>query len=147
MSYITNADIQQRLGPQAYIQLTDDAGSGSASEEVVNEARIAAETEIDSHLAARYRTPVNTAGEPAVAAVLAALALDLVSYRLHLRRPPVPPDVARRRDECLAWLAAVTGGGVHLPALAPLAASTSQGLVARIDGPPRQMTRDTLDAL
>ena len=30
MAYVTNADIEERLGSRTYVQLTDDAGTGSA---------------------------------------------------------------------------------------------------------------------
>ncbi len=147
MSYVSNADIQQRLGTAAYIQLTDDDGTGSADESVVDEARISAEAEIDSHLAGRYATPVDATGEPAVAAVLASMALDLASYRLHLRRVPVPADVIRRREESMAWLRAVAAGQAHLPALTPPTAARAQGIVAQIAGPQRRMTREALEGL
>ena len=48
MSYITNSDIELRLGTSRYIQLTDDTGSGSADTNIVDEARQGAEGEVDS---------------------------------------------------------------------------------------------------
>ena len=43
MAYISNTDIPTRLGSAVYVQLTDDAGTGSANTAVVDEARAGAE--------------------------------------------------------------------------------------------------------
>lgn len=144
MPYITNADIELRLGSQAYIELTDDAGTGSANESVVDEARLCAEAEADSHLATRYRTPVDLTGQPGVAAALRAFVLDIAVYRLHGRRPPVPSDVVRRYQEAAAWLARVASGAAQLPATLPQAEPIALGIVAERSSSERTMTRDSL---
>ncbi len=144
MAYVTNADIEERLGTTACVQLTDDAGTGSADLDRVNEARLAAEGEADSYLARRIAVPVDLARRPELAAVLRGVVLDLVSYRLHGRRPPVPPDVARRRDEAVRWLERVARGDVLLPAMAEPPPNPAAGLAGAAVGAPRTMTRDTL---
>ena len=45
MSYITNVDIEERLGTALYTQLTDDTGTGSADTDVVDSSRDEAEGE------------------------------------------------------------------------------------------------------
>ncbi len=87
MPYVTNADIEERLGTLAYVQLTDDTGSGAADLDKVNEARLGAEGEVDSYLAARYAVPVDLVAHPELSAVLRTFVLDLVEYRLRNRRP------------------------------------------------------------
>lgn len=145
MSYVTNSDIQSRLGSQAYIQLTDDAGSGSADTAKVDEARLGAEGEVNSYLATRYATPVDLTNEPEVQAVLKSFVLDLVSYRLHSRRPPVPADMVRRREEAVTWLSRVASGIVQLPSAITLAESASMGSLPQSAGPARSMTRENLE--
>ncbi len=147
MSYITNGDIEKRLGTALYIELTDDTGGGSADPVKVDEARLAAEGEVNSHLAARYQTPVSLASEPTVAAVLRGVALDLAVYRMHLRKPPVPADVVRARADAVAWLEGVAAGSIHLPAMSPLQGSEAGGIVAEKAGPQRTMTRDGMKDL
>ena len=61
MAYISNADLQERLGASAYVQLADDNGDGAADVGVVDEVRLAAEGEVNSHLARRYATPIDLA--------------------------------------------------------------------------------------
>ena len=142
MSYITNSDIEKRLGTQAYVQLTDDEASGSADAARVEEARLGAEGEANSYLSARYAVPVDLTAHPELAAVLKSFVLDLAEYRLHARRPPIPPDIVRRRAEAAAWLSAVAMGVVHLPAATAVPADASRAPLAEAVGPPRVFRRD-----
>lgn len=147
MAYITNEDIQSRIGPAAYVQLTDDTGTGSADTAKVDEARLGAEGEANSYLAARYAVPVDLTGEAQLAATLKSFVLDIAAYRLHTRRPPVPDDIVRRREEAVTWLVRVASGLVQLPAALALAENGALGIVARAVGPSRSMTRETMDSL
>lgn len=142
MSYVSNSEIESWIGTDAYIALTDDTGSGHADEDKVDAVRQASEGEVNSYLATRYRTPVDCTDNPEVAAALKGVVLDLVAYRLHGRRPPVPEDVARRRDEAVAWLARVAEGLAQLPSITPLPETGSVGITGRAAGPNRAMTRE-----
>jgi phage gp36-like protein len=147
MSYITNADIETRLGTAAYVELTDDDGTGSADLAKVDEARLGAEGEANSYLATPYAVPVIIASDPEAASVLRTFVLDLAAYRLHCRRPPVPADVVRRREEAVTWLGRVASGVVQLPAATAPRANPALGLVAQTSGPPRALTRESLGDL
>jgi phage gp36-like protein len=144
MAYITNSDIQAWIGTAAYIQLTDDANTGSADAAKVDEARVGAEGEANSYLATRYSVPVDLTGETQVAAVLRNFVLDLAAYRLHSRRPPVPVDVVRRREEAVTWFSRLASGLVQLPSGAEVPENTALGLVGENSGFERTMTRETL---
>lgn len=147
MSYVTNSDITNWMGSATVIQLTADGGSGSANEDRITEARQGAEGEANSYVARRYATPVVLTGESEVAAVLRTFVLDLAAYRLHGRKPPIPPDVVRRREEAIEWLARVASGLVQLPAVAAPASPTSLGTLANVGGGERMMTRDALEQI
>lgn len=142
MGYITNAEIERRLGSPAYVQLTDDADTGVADAAVVDEARLAAEGEVNSYLARRVSVPVDLSRYAASVDAIRSAAMDLAAYRLHLRRPPVPADIVRRRREAVAWLEGVANGSVMLESVTDSA--TTDGMIS---GPPRVMTRDSLDNL
>ncbi|MGB9623776.1 MAG: phage protein Gp36 family protein [Phycisphaerae bacterium] len=144
MGYITNADVEERLGSSTYVQLTDDAGTGTADEDKVNEARLGAEGEVNSYLSRRVAVPVDLAGRPELAGTLRSVVLDLVEYRLRGRRPPVPAGVSRRRDEAVQWLERVAAGEVLLPAQAEMAANPVTGAMAASTGATRAMTREML---
>ena len=147
MAYVTNNDIEERLGTAAYIQLTDDTGTGSADIDKVDEARLGAEGEVNSYLGRRYAVPIDLAAHAEVADVLKSFVLDLVEYRLHSRRPPVPSAVSSKRNQAIAWLDRVAGAEVVLPSVEPLAENPAKGLAAETLSNERFFTRDELDNL
>ena len=144
MGYITNADIEERLGSVAYVQLADDDGNGVAEVGVVDEARLGAEGEVNSYLGRRYSVPVSLTTHPDLADVLASFTLDLAEYRLRLRRPPVPDDARRRRDQAIEWLTRVAEGRIELPSAVGVAASSARGTIAATTGEKRLLTRNEL---
>ena len=144
MAYITNADIQERLGNATYVQLTDDDGDGSADVGVVNEARLAAEGEVNSHLARRYLVPINLITHADLANLLASITLDLAEHRLRARRPPVSEDARLRQSQALDWLQRVADGRIDLPSTTPIASNTTRGTLGRVSGEERLLSRDEL---
>ena len=147
MSYVSTDDVQERLGDQLYIELTDDQGSGSADLDKVNEAIDGAEGEVNSYLGRRYAVPVSLSGQSMIEEVLKSFVLDLVEHRLHSRRPPVPEDVRRKRSQALTWLQRVAEGEIVLPTATTVPGSTGVGLPGRASGAPRELTRDELSSL
>ena len=142
--YVTNDDIELRLGTARYIQLTDDAGTGSPDPAVADEARLGAEGEADSFLARRYAVPIDTAEHPQTAAVLKSIVLDLIEYRLHARRPPVPSDVSAKGAAAVAYLKRIADGQAHLPSAGPIAANPASGPRAAITGNAKILDADEL---
>ena len=62
MAYITNADIEERLGSATYVQLADDDGDNVADVGVVDEARLGADGEVSSYLGRRFQLPIDPVG-------------------------------------------------------------------------------------
>ena len=147
MSYITNSDIETRLGTSVYVQLADDTGSGSADPNIVDEARTSAEGVANSYLARRYAVPVDLTTHPDLDDVLSGIVLDLAVHRLCARRPPIPADVVRHHAAALAWLEQVAAGQVVLPAAIEVAGNTAGGPVAEVSGAKRVVTRSELEGL
>ncbi|MCH8853744.1 MAG: DUF1320 domain-containing protein [Planctomycetes bacterium] len=147
MAYVTNNDIEERLGTAAYIQLTDDTGSGSADIDKVDEARLGAEGEVNSYLGRRYAVPIDLTAHAEVADVLKSFVLDLVEYRLHSRRPPVPSAVSSKRNQAIAWLDRVARADVVLPSVDPILENSATGISAETSSNERFFTRDDLDNL
>jgi phage gp36-like protein len=142
MAYITNVDIQTRLGAATYVQLSDDNGDGVADAAVVDEVRMAAEGELNSYLAVRHSVPVDVVVHSELAGLLKSAALDLAEYRLRLRRPPLPEDARRRRDQTVDWLRLIAVGTVALPSLS---APAGKGTVAQASGAARLLSRAELE--
>lgn len=144
MPYITNTDIQTRLGASAYVQLTDDAGTGNANEAVVDEARLGAEGQLDAYLARRYAVPIDLTQHAELSGLLRSIALDLAEHRLRLRRPPIPQEATSRRDAAVTWLLQVALGQINLPAVTTPATSPLGDITPRVTGAERVFTRDEL---
>ncbi|MBN1344513.1 MAG: DUF1320 domain-containing protein [Phycisphaerae bacterium] len=142
MGYVTNADIEARLGSRAYVELTDDDGTGTADLEKVDEARLGAEGEVDSYLARQYAVPVDVTVDETLAGLLKSVTLDLVVFRLHCRRPPVPEDVLDCRDAAIAWLGRVAEGEVVLQTSTELPAGETRGLRGIASGHRRVLTEE-----
>lgn len=144
MAYLTNTDIQLRLGDATYVQLTDDDGNGSADTAVVDEARLAAEGQVNGILARRFQVPIDVSVHTELADVLKSVTLDVVEHRLRSRRPPVPDDARRLYEQAIAWLHGVAEGLIDLPAASEIATNVTRGPVAASRGEPRLLTRDEL---
>ena len=144
MAYISNADIEERLGAQTYVQLADDDGDAVADVGVVNEARLGAEGEVNSYLARRYRLPIDLAAHPELADILATITLDLVEFRLHTRRPPVSDAVVQKQHRALQWLQRIADGTIDLPSLSELPAGGLRGLQAGWTSADRTLSREEL---
>jgi phage gp36-like protein len=145
MAYITNTDIEVRLGHAAYVQLADDDGNGAADTGVVDEARLAAEGEVNSFLALRHATPIDVAVYSELADLLKSVSLDLAEYRLRLRRPPVSEDARRRREQTIEWLRRIGDGTVALPSLSAVPTTTARGTIAKAIGAERLLSRGELE--
>ncbi len=144
MAYITNADIEERLGSTTYVQLTDDDGDDVADTGVVDEARLAAEGEVNSYLARRYQVPIDVSQHSELADLLTSITLDLVEYRLRSRRPPVAQDAVDRHGKTLQWLKGVAGGHIELPSATLLAENAALGTLGEAVGEDRLLSREEL---
>ncbi len=144
MGYITNAEIEERVGSAALVQLADDDGNGVADTGVVDEARLGAEGEVNSYLARRHQVPIDLVAHAELSDVLASVTLDLAEYRLRVRRPPVSEDARRRREQAIDWLSKVADGRIDLPSLSPVAASAARSTIAQSIGEERLLTREEL---
>ncbi len=147
MAYVTNTDIEERLGTAAYVQLTDDTGSGSADIDKVDEARLGAEGEANSYLGRRYAVPIDLTAHAEVADVLKSFVLDLVEYRLHARRPPIPDDVIAKMKQATSWLERVAKSEVVLPSVDPILENPATGITGETSSNERIFTRDELENL
>jgi len=147
MSYILSDDIELRMGTELLTRLTDDEATGAVVTAVVDEARLGAIGEVNSYLARRYRVPIDLVRHPELADLLRSVSLDVVEYRLHARKPPVPSDVLLRHRNALNWLSQAATGHVVLPSVAPIAANAATGQPAAIAGDTATFSRDELESL
>ena len=81
MPYCTQSDILEQLDSEILVQLTDDAGTGSADASVVERAIADADSEIDAYCGRRYTVPF-----AAVPGIIRKLSVDIAIYHLYGRR-------------------------------------------------------------
>ena len=144
MSYLTNTDIENRVGTTAYVQLADDDGDNQADLVVVDEARLGAEGEVNSYLARRFAVPIDLVLHPELSSLLKSITLDLVEMRLRARRPPAPEATMRRHDDAMAWLRGVAAGTIALPSASSISPTDLQGPTVLTSGEERILSHDEL---
>lgn len=86
MSYITQQDLEDELGTDLLVQLTDDLQSGEIGEKVVNSAISYAVGTFDSYARTRYTIPVP------ITEKVKMTCLDLAIYKLRKRRATTVED-------------------------------------------------------
>ena len=80
--YVTLDDLYSRLSQEVLVQLTDDAKTGAIVTDRVDEAIEFAQSEIDAALRTQYSLPLVEPFPP----ILKQIGIDIVVYRLYLRR-------------------------------------------------------------
>ncbi|MCX5785670.1 MAG: DUF1320 domain-containing protein [Elusimicrobia bacterium] len=81
MDYCAAEDLTERLSNDELIQLTDDANTGVANQDIIAKAISAAQDTINGYLRGRYTVPLVS-----VPGIIKNLALDLTAYKLFKRR-------------------------------------------------------------
>jgi phage gp36-like protein len=147
MGYVTNADIEERIGTAVLVELTDDDQTGQVDADKVDEARLGAEGEVNGALGRRYAVPVDVGVHTELAGLLKSITLDVAEYRLYGRRPPVPADVKTKRDGALRWLESVAEGRAVLPAASVLPGPVTEGIIGAAVGAERVLKRNTMEDL
>ncbi len=110
--YCTIEDIENYLGTQPLIQLTNDNGDGLTVETIVcEEALIYSSTLIDGYLRGKYSLPLDTQFP-----LLKVLAVDLSVYRLYSRRiyTGIPDTVIEKYKNAIKTLEQLQKGIISL---------------------------------
>ena len=111
MPYCTQDDILEQLDSEILVQLTDDAGTGSADASVVERAIADADSEIDAYCGRRYTVPF-----AAVPGIIRKLSVDIAIYHLYGRRTAgdVPDGRKGRYGNAVRLLEHISKGLVTL---------------------------------
>lgn len=147
MAYHELADlVPRRLAETELCQLISDdpdtvavADLTEAEMELYEEFRAEVDAEIDGYLGERYTVPLST-----VPTLIRRLSITLTVVRLYERRYPegVPEGIRRNQEDAQKLLRALADGR---PTLGVQPAPSENGeRVARIEGPDRVFSRDSL---
>ena len=111
MSYSTKANILLQLDSDTLTNLTDDTDSGTANDDVVNQAIADADALIDSYVGSSYAVPLTT-----IPAIIKNISVDIAIYNLYSRRTDTIPDIRKDRfTNALKYLQDISNGKIALP--------------------------------
>ena len=109
MAYCTQSDLLKRISETKLIQLTDDEDAGIIDTDVIAQAIIDADAEIDGYCGKRYTVPFTT-----VPAIILKFSVDIAIYNLYGRRKGAPTDRQDRYDNAIKFLTNVSKGFISL---------------------------------
>lgn len=122
MAYCELNDIKKMIPETALIQLTDDTGTGVASQDAVNEAIAQADAEINAYCGAKYSVPFTTVPD-----VIRKASVDMAIYNLYSRRAEeIPQTRADRYKNVVRLLENISRGTISI-GIDPEPAEKSEG--------------------
>lgn len=107
MSYAVQADLVGRFSEQEIIQLTDRQGLGVIDVDVLQQALLDADAEIDGYIGSRVTLPLTT-----VPRILVGYACDIARYKLYA--DDATEQVRLRYQDAIKFLALVGQGKLSL---------------------------------
>lgn len=123
MAYITQQDLEEELGRDKLVQLTDDESTGEVNAKAVERAIAFAEGTFESYARTRYTLPVP------VTAKVKGICVDLAVYRLKRNRASTPDATKNLKeslhDPSIKYLEALQSGraALDIPAVEETATS------------------------
>jgi len=125
VAYLTQTELEDRIGPDIVLQLADRDHDGIADAAAITAAIADADAEINSYLSPRYALPLTTAPD-----TVKRLSAMIARYNLWRRDLPEdhPAYVAYR--DALKTLQQIAGGLVSLPIASGTAGTAASGGVA-----------------
>lgn len=125
MAYLTQTDLEERIGPDIVLQLADRDHDGVADAAAIAAAIADADAEINSYLSPIYALPLATAPD-----IVKRLSAMITRYNLWRRDIPEDhPSYVAYRD-ALKTLQQIAAGAVSLPLSSGTATSAPVGGVA-----------------
>lgn len=146
MSIISEAIVENRIGEEELIRLTDDSGSGTTGSAALTQAISQGEGEILSYLGRRYRLPLALTSTY-TAGLVEAVCLDAVIYRLYLRKRIVPEDIRAAYERSIAWAKDAAAGRVVLEGETTADDPPAAGGIMIAETTERIMSREDMDGL
>lgn len=136
MPYATAQDITDRYGSDLLLRIADRDGDDIADADAIERAGLDVDAEIDVYLAGRYVLPLAI-----VPAVLQALAVDMMIYRLAATAAVATEEMRKRYENATKLLDKISKGIVSLGLPTASTPPSSNGVVF-VQGPKRRFGRD-----
>ena len=154
--YCTTAELTTRFASDLEASYaTDNESVGTASSTVLDECIDTAEGEINSYLAMRYATPVDTTLSTAIDNLMLGITLDIAEWHVLNRSPSVSEQKTAQYERRIEWLKMIAKGEANMPGAVTLPSTLSNGTTASWTGSnrtlsdesPRLFSRETASTL
>jgi phage gp36-like protein len=105
VAYCTQSDIEEQIGEEKVLQLTDDDGVGSPKAGVITKAITDADNKIDSYVGKRFTIPLNPVPD-----LVKSLSVAIAAYHLRGRRRGEDKAITKRYEDAIEQLKAIQAG-------------------------------------
>ena len=122
MAYLTQAQLEQRIGAKELLQLSDREGARQINEDVVAAALADADAEANAYIGAQYELPLTSTPE-----IVRALVASIARYNLFSRNLREDHGVYIAYRDALRTLERIAAGAVVLPITEGAAEETPAG--------------------
>lgn len=137
MAYCTQAEIEERYGPEALVRYADRDEDGEPDSDVITRAITDADGVIDSYLQVKFVVPV----PPPLPPVLVAYAITLAWCNLLRGARSMHEDDRKDCEAALQWLKDLAAGKVQI-GLTPKPAASASAPGVRYEVDDREFGRD-----
>jgi phage gp36-like protein len=141
-NYVEIEDVQAVLTAEELNRVADFDGDTAPDETVTDAAIEAAEGEFDSYAGRQVDVPLTT-----VPAMVKAVVLRLVIYRLYAGRNSVTEGMQKQYEQDLDWMRDVAGGKATLGGASSASSAAGAPAAAKSQANERLFTRETLKDL
>lgn len=109
MAYTTLINLKKYMPAEQIEQLTDDHGTGSIIQEIVDDVISSAQEEIDGYLKGRYPDDIEDADLPPM---IVDIATKLAAYNLFARKlsATLPPTIEKKYNNSISQLRLIQSG-------------------------------------
>ncbi|HUW32881.1 MAG TPA: DUF1320 domain-containing protein [Planctomycetota bacterium] len=144
MAIVTQQMLADRIGDAELIRVTDDGAAGVVDTDVLARAVEEGEGELLNAIGQRYTLPLGLA-DTNTAAVVRAMMLDAVVYRLYMHRDQaVSEEHLNAYRHAVEWASRIAAGKLGLVGEAGVSESPAQGGQMIVSGSPRVVSRETM---
>ena len=138
--YCAKGDLLKTFPEARIIEMTDDAGAGTADDAVITRAIGKASGEIDAYCGQRYALPLTPVPD-----VVRDYCADMAIYHLFARRAGAPDEWKNKYDRAVAFFKDVAAGKATLPSNPAAGSEPAQsGGSVGFSGPARTFDRNSL---
>jgi len=144
---VTQTMLENRVGADELVRLTDDAGTGSVNASVMARAIDEGEGELLNNIGQRYVLPL-ALSDTNTASVVQGMMIDAVVYRLYMRRDhAVTEEHTAAYRHAVEWSEKIAAGKLGLLGETERSESPSGVGQVIVDGSSRVISRETTQGL